>query len=445
MFFNKIEKLINPKIEYCTFILQDTNPNLQKETLLNLYYLSQHYKCNKIQKNEKKEKTDYKKPKLTYKRHALHLLKISLLDNTPYKLPIPSETGFYNLQNFIFLLALLKKRPEIVYEFLKKGFPSNINDSTFASDLSPTYFQLSCVLSDEIWRLMMDFNPSYSLSYNGLTPQMLCISKNLFLYDKQEWSFLTTTQYKLLNQFNLVKIINNEENPIFLLDLYCMENNTEMVKKLLQEDKGLINYSKCCFVVNSTFEVMEVLAVFSIDIIQKFCKMSPLHVSAYLDDINHAVTSIMVKIDCNLQDENGDTPLHIAARCKSYKVLEILIRSKGDVNIKNKQGKTPKDLYDENEWKMVPPNYKENDVLVNLADMDYNNPEFKCSSVSMRHIMNIKNYKEPSRFTITSLVTFYSREKEAKKMIYRLRTTSEYKYRKFRDLEILFNEHLYKR
>jgi len=444
MTLNKIKKISRQSVDYSTFIKSDANSNLQKETLLNLYYLTKHYKNHKIQNNENSEKCSYKHVYNVRKRHNLHLLKIALLDNRPFKSSISVDQGFYNLQNFIFLLAMIKKRPEIVYFFLKEGFPKNINNSTFGTDLSPTYFQLACVLSGEIMRLLMDFFPSYSLTYNGLTPQMLLLNKAHFLYDKQEWCFLTTTQYELLNQYKSIKLIKNEENPIFLLDFLCMNNQVDEVRNLLKDYSELITYSKYCFVLNYNFKLMAILAENSINVNQTFCKLTPLHISAYINDINHAITSLMIKMDCNLQDDNGDTPLHIAARLKHY-TLELFIRYGGNVNIKNNEGKTPKDFYDKNRWKMIPPNYNDQDVLVNIADMDYNNPEFHCSSVSMKHIMNIKNFKKPSRFKITSLLSFYSRENEVRKMVQRLNIIERYRYKTFKDLDSRFDQHLYKK
>lgn len=278
----------------------------------------------------------------------------------------------------------------------------------------------------------MDYSPSYTLAWNGLTPQMLLLNKNHFLYGKQEWCFLTNTQYDLLNRLKPIKLIENDEGPIFLLDFLCINNQIVEFKELIKDYPEIIGVSL-------------ILSKHSIDVSQVFCKMTPLHISAYLNDINHAITSVLTSMNCDLPDDNGETSLHIVARLEHYTVLEFLIRYGGNVHIKNKMGVTPKDLYGENNWKTIPSNYCDADVLVNLANMDMNNADFKCSTISMTHIMNITNFKKNSRFKITSLLSFYSQENETKKMVKRLDSIEKYRYRTFKDLDIRFEQHLYKK
>jgi hypothetical protein len=46
----------------------------------------------------------------------------------------------------------------------------------------------------------------------------------------------------------------------------------------------------------------------------------------------------------NLQNEKGDSPLHLALVHNEYRVAVALIDGKGDVNLKNRAGQTPLDL-----------------------------------------------------------------------------------------------------
>ncbi|KAK6089310.1 hypothetical protein P3W45_001718 [Vairimorpha bombi] len=445
MSYDKIQKNKKSDIDYSTFISQDYHSDMQKEVLLNLFYLSKFYKSNYIQRNENSDKIDYKPEYSTKKRYKLHLLKLSVLDNRPYKSSLPLDHSFFNLQNFIFIMAILKNKPDIVYQFLNYGFPRSINSPIFGSDLSPTYYHLACVTSTEMVRLFSEYSPSNSLAWNGLTPQMLLLSKNYFLYDKQEWSFMTTFQYELFSRFNGIFLIKNKENPMFLADLMCINNQVNELDKLLKSNNDLIHQSKFCFVLAHDFEIIKILTKYTLETAQRFCKLTPLHISAYINDMNHAITFLLLKMDLNVQDSNGDSPLHIAARLKHYTMLEFFIRQNGNVNLKNYENISPKDIYEKDNWEMVTPNYSVTDVLLNLADMDYNNKNFECSSVSMPHIMNIKNFKNRSRFKIISLLSFYGKENEALKMMKRLDEIDVYRYKQFKDLSFVFNQHLYKK
>ena len=50
---------------------------------------------------------------------------------------------------------------------------------------------------------------------------------------------------------------------------------------------------------------------------------------------------IAVGMSINEQNADGDTALHIAARCSSDQMIEALLKSGADVNIKNKKNETP--------------------------------------------------------------------------------------------------------
>lgn len=41
------------------------------------------------------------------------------------------------------------------------------------------------------------------------------------------------------------------------------------------------------------------------------------------------------------KDENGDTPLHVAARDGNQKAVSVLLKLKVQVNVRNEHGKSP--------------------------------------------------------------------------------------------------------
>lgn len=118
----RIEKIIQPRIDYSTFIEKDLNPEIHKEILLNLFYSSKFYKFNKIQLRENPDKSDYRPTYSLKNRHKLHLMKIALLDNNPNISALPMEQSFYNLQNYILILAMIKKSLILFMNFLKMDF-----------------------------------------------------------------------------------------------------------------------------------------------------------------------------------------------------------------------------------------------------------------------------------------------------------------------------------
>ena len=76
---------------------------------------------------------------------------------------------------------------------------------------------------------------------------------------------------------------------------------------------------------------------------------TPLHYSVeeYYDDNFSALVEFGA--NCSAEDENGDTPLHVALRASTYSIskIEVLLRNLADPNVRNKKGETPPHVLEE--------------------------------------------------------------------------------------------------
>ena len=57
--------------------------------------------------------------------------------------------------------------------------------------------------------------------------------------------------------------------------------------------------------------------------------------------------------DVNLQNNDGDTPLHLAARYEMEYIVKLLLHYDADVNITNKKGETAVNLIKNNKYPHV--------------------------------------------------------------------------------------------
>jgi len=68
---------------------------------------------------------------------------------------------------------------------------------------------------------------------------------------------------------------------------------------------------------------------------------TPLHIAVENGHINIVKLLISSKADVNVRDKNGDTPLHVAVFTERIDIAKLLISKKADVNIGDKDGNTP--------------------------------------------------------------------------------------------------------
>ena len=57
--------------------------------------------------------------------------------------------------------------------------------------------------------------------------------------------------------------------------------------------------------------------------------------------------------DPNIQDEVGQTPVHLAARCGKASTLRLLLNRGGRLDLKDEEGNTPGDLADIGQCSLV--------------------------------------------------------------------------------------------
>jgi len=64
--------------------------------------------------------------------------------------------------------------------------------------------------------------------------------------------------------------------------------------------------------------------------------LTPLHLSAYYDDLSVVEYLVNQKADLNAKDKNDRTPLHYAAYNGHLSVVVYLVNQKADINAKDK-------------------------------------------------------------------------------------------------------------
>jgi len=72
-----------------------------------------------------------------------------------------------------------------------------------------------------------------------------------------------------------------------------------------------------------------------------------LHAITELDAETLLDWALLGGMDPNARDDNGDTPLHIAARCGNLAGMIRLVAAGGDLNVVNAQGETPLAFFDQ--------------------------------------------------------------------------------------------------
>ena len=86
---------------------------------------------------------------------------------------------------------------------------------------------------------------------------------------------------------------------------------------------------------------------------------TPLH--ELVSEDKPSVVKLLIQNDSlNEQDENGDTPLHIAAQNNNYEIAKLILDAQpDDLTIKNNQGKTALELFtnkESDDYKLIEKN-----------------------------------------------------------------------------------------
>ncbi|ADM11293.1 ankyrin repeat-containing protein [Encephalitozoon intestinalis ATCC 50506] len=394
---------------YSEFIVDDTNWNGQRTMLIKLHSIYQMYRSAGVIGDvppDMPSKSLLKASRGTIAAgYKLHLVKMALIDERPFKFNFESRRYYFKNVNIVFLLGMIKNKPELVYSMLSNGFPNNINSSIFGSPMFPTYFHLACAMHHNILSVFLKFSPSYSLCWNGLTPQMIASFSGKSLESKQPFNFVSMKQYLLLNSFRGFKITETDEKPIFLIDFLCMENDMEEARRVLNRNPELSRVSKICYLAQDNIEWIMFLSRYQTSVHQEFNGISPLHISSINGNFEGLVALVALGSYINSRDRQGNTPMHYCAMMQHFRCLELLIRLGGNMNMVNREGISTEDIL------------ISQGKVFDIKEVDLELPEalFQTlgDSVEFRHHLSIidrikyncnHTIVKKNRFTITSLL-----------------------------------------
>lgn len=73
--------------------------------------------------------------------------------------------------------------------------------------------------------------------------------------------------------------------------------------------------------------------------------MAPLHIAVYMK-ANEIIELLLTcdRTDIDIQSDMHGTPLHVACRGGSVKIVQQLLLNNADFNLKNSKGKLPKEV-----------------------------------------------------------------------------------------------------
>ncbi|AFM98048.1 ankyrin-like protein [Encephalitozoon hellem ATCC 50504] len=435
--------------EYNEFIANDTSWSEQRTSLIELYDTYRMYRDADAAGDTMPDISIKASSKISRgmstARYKLHLVKLALTDGRPFKFNFEARRHCFNQANIVFLLAMVKNNPELVYSMLSKGFPCNINAPIFGSQMFPTYFHLACAMHRDILSVFLRFSPNYSLCWNGLTPQMIASFNGRSLEAKQPFNFVSMKQYRLLNLFRGFNLAEADEKPIFLIDFLCMENDMESARRVLNRNPELSRVSKLCYLVQDDIEWIMFFSRYQTSVHQEFNGISPLHISAISDNFETLVAFIALGGHINSRDKLGNTPMHYCAMLKHFRCLELLIRLGGNMTMVNRNGVSTEDIL------------LGQDKVFDIKEVDVGLSEalFQIlgNSVEFKHYLSIVDrikYNcnhviiKKNRFTITSLLNLPHKIDYTEDLIYKIsiiRDTKKNKHPPRRTLQ-MFLEHI---
>lgn len=276
--------------------------------------------------------------------YKLHLLRLALLDGRPFKFNLEAKACCFNRTNTVFLLAMIKNKPKVVYSMLASGFPGSINAPIFGGPMFPTYFQLACAMHQDVLSAFLDFSPNYRLPWNGLTPQMIASFGGKNLEIKQPFGFVTMKQYRLLNMLRGIEVAESSEKPLFLVDFLCMEDDMEGARRILDRNPELARVNKLCYLVQNSTEWIVLLSRYQTSVHQEFNGLSPLHLSAMNGMLEELAALAFLGAHLNAKDGFGNTPMHYCAARGHVRCLELLMRIGGNLSMVNRDGISTEDI-----------------------------------------------------------------------------------------------------
>ena len=389
--------------DYVDFILNDENSVEKQKILLQITRLQTIYKANGLKSviypNENYKFSEQSSVDWNFE---VYLMKKAILQNTTYLVNFKVTPVLTRQANKVLLLAMIKGNVLIVKYFLTNRL-FNINDSIFGSKYFPSYFLLACACSNEIYDLFLNEFCNYSISWAGLTPTILCACTNKELDKCNDFDFITYQEYRLLNKFRDVELINAEKNyPLFSIDFLCMNRKTQALRNLLEKVPEIGDLSRLSFIVQNHDHFVLILTRYGFKERQEFNGMTPLHINAingsFLTMIYLMYTGCLV-IENNY-NEFPDDVVDESIREQTLRLFEICTKK---VYYSNKYHRNVKMIY----FSIFSDKHKEFKSLVERS----NDKSTNIWSVFKYLKYNNENQiKVSSRFAITSL---FSKNKTA--------------------------------
>lgn len=132
-----------------------------------------------------------------------------------------------------------------------------------------------------------------------------------------------------------------EKNKIFFS--ICKKEDTELLQKKLKTHHSprTIMYT---FLNDGIVDIN----------IQDEAGQTALHIACKEGQIALVKDLLGKKSNPNIQDNNGQMPLHIACKYQQTKIVEMLMKAQADCSTKDKRGKYPRDLiFPTDDWVLV--------------------------------------------------------------------------------------------
>ncbi len=172
----------------------------------------------------------------------------------------------------------------------------------------------------------------------------LCVSRNPIKQLDGQYLHVSTLRGKedmvltLIEEFNFN--INNSDQGRMLLHSACSVGNLSLVRKLICEHNADVNAKD-----DQGNTPLDVAVLYSQEpvasaLIQKKNR-SMLHIACSVGNVTFVQSLVQLGANVNLQDDEGNTPVHVAALCGREEVTLVLINTfKCDINLRGHLGRS---------------------------------------------------------------------------------------------------------
>ncbi|CAD8186865.1 unnamed protein product [Paramecium octaurelia] len=164
----------------------------------------------------------------------------------------------------------------------------------------------------------------------------LALNSNTFIYNRLLIKFQPQAQQWLLKE---------DKYGLQAIHYFVYSGKIEMLDEISRYYKpknllGMASYKNDVVAMIQIREKMEDEKVYS----KYQDSVTPLHLACYTKSDYAAIVLMRWKHPLNIQDANGNTPLHIAAKNNNYKLIRKLIQRGGSIKFKNNNNQLPIEL-----------------------------------------------------------------------------------------------------